>query len=226
MQEFASLNTPPKPSGQGGVSFLSVIILFMKYAFIAVDLQNDFTTEGGNHYKKRPCMDFLNSTLFPFLKENKIKMSEIISDYRQPRPGDLDESCVPNTWGYESVVPKELVRSQWIKCMNSPIWVRENIGDADKKAGLPYQDPKAFGKWLEESVGKPGEVTPVLFGLTIDCCVLSTLQELNWRGYYPLVIREGVDHYLATEEAKEAVLASPVSNWAEAIRWDDLKNKI
>lgn len=198
----------------------------MKKVFIAVDLQNDFTTEGGNHYKVRPSVKFLNDILFPFLKENNIKVSEIISDYRQPRPGDLDESCVPHTWGYESIVPKELVKSQWVKCMNSPIWVRENIGVSDKKAGLPYQDPKTFSDWLKNNVGTPEEATPVLFGLTIDCCVLSTLQELNWRGYYPLVIKEGVDHYLATEEAKEAVLKSPVSNWAEAINWEDLKNQL
>ncbi|MEK7589083.1 MAG: hypothetical protein AAB479_00440 [Patescibacteria group bacterium] len=198
----------------------------MRYQFLSVDLQNDFASEGGSHYKIRPSINFDKEVLFPFLKEKDIKVSEIISDYRQPRPGDRDESCVPGTWGYESIVPKEVVKSQWVKCMNSPIWTRDNIGDPNKIAGLPYQDTKGFGEWLEENIGKPEEVTPVLFGLTIDCCVLSTLQELSWRGYYPLVLKEAVDHYRGTEEAKEAVLKTPINNWADAITWDELKDKL
>lgn len=198
----------------------------MKYSLIAVDLQNDFTTENGKHYVKRPSVDFLKDNIFSFLKEKKITVNEIISDYRQPRPGDKDESCVPGTWGYESIVPRELVNAQWIKCMNSPIWVRENIGNPDKVAGLPYQDTETFGEWLDKNIGKPDEATPVLFGLTIDCCVLSTLQELSWRGYYPQVIREGVDHYIATGEAKEAVLKTPIPNWAEVVLWEEVKVKL
>ncbi|HEY4515596.1 MAG TPA: hypothetical protein VJH67_00175 [Candidatus Paceibacterota bacterium] len=198
----------------------------MKYQLLAIDLQNDFATEGGKHYVHRPCTDFLKENVFPFLKEKNIKVNEIVSDYRQPRPGDRDESCIPGTWGYESIVPKEIIKSQWIKCMNSPIWIRGNIGDPEKIAGLPYQDTEKFGKWLEENFGSPKEVTPVLFGLTIDCCVLSTLQELNWRGYYTKVIYEGVDHYLATEEAKESVLKTPIPNWAEVVHWDEIKEKI
>ncbi|MDP2641997.1 MAG: hypothetical protein Q8P21_01760 [bacterium] len=198
----------------------------MRYQLIAVDLQNDFATEGGSHYKVRSSIKFNKEILFQFLKEKNIKINEIISDYRQPRPGDRDECCVPGTWGYESIVPRELVKAQWIKCMNSPIWVRENIANSDKKAGLPYQDTKKFGKWLETNIGKPDEVIPVLFGLTIDCCVLSTLQELNWRGYYPQVIKEGVDHYLATEEAKEAVLKTPIPNWADVVMWEEIKAKL
>jgi len=110
--------------------------------------------------------------------------------------------------------------------MNSPIWVRENIGDATKKPGLPYQDTIGFGIWAEENIGNPRKVTPVLFGLTIDCCVLSTLQELNWRGYYPLVLKEGVDHYFATDEAKEAILKSPIPNWAGVTTWSELNTKL
>ena len=83
----------------------------MKYAFLSVDLQNDFTTEGGKHYIKRPCIDFLKENIFPFLKEKGIKINEIISDYRQPRPGDRDESCMPGTWGYKSIVPREIVKA-------------------------------------------------------------------------------------------------------------------
>ena len=196
----------------------------MKYEFLAVDIQNDFATEGGKHYKVRPSINFDKEIFFPFLKEKRIKLSEIISDYRQPRPGDRDESCVPGTWGHESIVPKELLKARWIKCMNSPVWTRENIGNPDKKPGLPFQDPEAFGEWLEKNLGKPDEIVPVVFGLTIDCCVLSTIQELNWRGYYPLVLKEAVDHYEATEEAKESVLKTPVSNWANVINWDSLAN--
>ncbi|HEY4523518.1 MAG TPA: hypothetical protein VJK04_01440, partial [Candidatus Paceibacterota bacterium] len=91
---------------------------------------------------------------------------------------------------------------------------------------LPYQDTKAFGKWLDKNIGKPAEVTPVLFGLTLDCCVLSTLQELNWRGYYPLVLAEGVDHYRGTREDKKNILKSAVTNWAKVVYWDNLKNKL
>src|SRR3989344_5625301 len=112
----------------------------MKYEFIAIDLQNDFTTEGGGHYKPRPAISFLKERIFPYFKEQSIKVNEIISDYRAPRPGDKDKSCVPGTWGYESIVPKEIVKSQWIKCMNSPLWTRDNAGDPEKIAGLPYQD--------------------------------------------------------------------------------------
>ncbi len=198
----------------------------MKYEFISVDLQNDFATDGGKHYKYRPCVDFLKENVFSFLKEKGIKVNEIVSDYRQPRPGDKDESCTPGTWSYESIVPKEIVKSQWIKCMNSPIWVRENAGNAEKIAGFPYQDTEKFGKWLEENVGDPKEVTPILFGLTLDCCVLSTLQELNWRGYYPKVIYEGADHYKATEEAKKMVIESVVGNWAKVVHWEELKKEL
>lgn len=197
----------------------------MKYQFLSVDLQNDFATEGGKHYKVRPSTKFNKEILFPFLKEKGVQIAEIISDYRQPRPGDRDESCVPATWGYESIVPKELVKSQWVKCMNSPIWTRGNIGDPNKTAGLPRQDPKFFGEWLVSNLDKPEDVTPIVFGLTIDCCVLSTLQELNWRGYYPLVLKEAVDHYCATEEDKEAVLKTPIPNWADVVTWEELKAK-
>ena len=86
--------------------------------------------------------------------------------------------------------------------MNSPIWIRDNIGEKDKKAGLPFPDSKAFGKWIDENIGKPEEIIPVIFGLTIDCCVLSTIQEFRWRGYEPIIIREAVDHASGKEEDK------------------------
>lgn len=198
----------------------------MKYSLIAIDLQNDFTTEGGQHYIKRPCVNYLKNNVFPFLKERSIKINEIISDYRPPRPGDRGTGCVPGTWGYESIIPKEIVKSQWIKCMNSPTWIRENIGNAKKEAGPPYQDTRMFSEWLDKNVGKPDEVIPVLFGLTIDCCVLSTLQELSWRGYYPKVLYEGTDHYKATKEAKDMVIESALNNWGNVIHWDELRSNL
>ncbi len=194
----------------------------MGIQFLSVDLQNDFAAEGGKHYSPKPSIQFLRGEFFLFLKERDVKISEIISDYRQPRPGDRDESCMPGTWGYESIVPREFVKSQWIKCMNSPIWIRDNIGDVSKKPGLPRQDAEGFGGWLKQSIGEPGEVQPVIFGLTLDCCVLSTIQELSWRGYYPQLLIEGTDHYSGKPEDKEATLKI-VSNWAKPVRWEDIK---
>ncbi|MFH1694674.1 MAG: isochorismatase family protein [Patescibacteria group bacterium] len=198
----------------------------MKYSLIAIDLQNDFTSEGGKNYKTRPSVGFLRETLFPFLKEKNIKISEIVSDYRQPRPGDRGDCCHPGTWGYESIVPEEIVKARWIKCMNSPIWVRENMGDPNKKPGTPYQDTEAFDAWLKKDVGKSNEIKPVLFGLTIDCCVLATLMELSLRGYATSVLKEGVDHYNGTESSKEASLSSTAHNWTEVITWDELKEEL
>lgn len=197
-----------------------------KYSFIAVDLQNDFVSEGGLHYTKKVSVDFLKNTLFPYFQERGIKINEIISDYRQPRQGDTSDCCRAGEWGYESITPRDIVKSVWIKAMNSPIWVRENIGDSTKPPGLPYQDTAGFGKWLDENVGNPDEVVPVVFGLTIDCCVLSTLQELSWRGYYPVVLKEGVDHYSGKLEDRDKILETPVPNWAEVINWRELKKRM
>lgn len=197
-----------------------------QYSLIAVDLQNDFTNEKGVFFVPGPLVLFLKEKLFRFVKEKNIKINEIISDYRQPRPGDRGDCCHPGEWGYESIVPKEIVKSTWVKCMNSPVWIRENINESDKKPGLPYPDPTSFGKWLKENVGDPKLVTPIIFGLTIDCCVLSTLQELSWRGYYPLVIKEGVAHSNGKIEDRDKILKTPISNWAEVITWDELKNEL
>lgn len=198
----------------------------MKHSFVAVDIQNDFASEGGKYYTPKPSVEFLKMTLFPFLKEKDIKINEIISDYRQPRQGDQGDCCHPGEWGYKSLIPDELRNSLWIKAMNSPVWIRDGIGDAKSKPGLPYPDPQKFGQWLEENVGKPADVIPVLIGLTADCCVLSTSQELSWRDYYPVVLKEGVDHASGKIEDRDKVLETPVSNWADTISWNDLKEKL
>lgn len=191
-----------------------------------VDLQNDFATKGGKYYSPKPSVDFLQNELFPFLENKDIKVNEIISDYRQPRPGDRGDCCHPGEWGYESLLPSHLQKSLWIKCMNSPIWIRDNIGLPDKEPGLPYQDTKGFSKWLQKNIGEPNNTIPVLMGLTIDCCILSTAQELSWRGYYPLVLFEGVDHATGKLEDKESIFNSPLPNWADKVYWADIKNKL
>ena len=196
------------------------------YKFIAVDIQNEFATQGGKFYSPKPSVQFLKDTLFPFLKQKRLKISEIVSDYRQPRLGDRGDGCHPGEWSYESVVPVELRSSQWIKCMNSPVWIRKGIGDQNQEPGLPYSDPRKFGQWLDENIGSPEQVAPVVFGLTIDCCVLSTVQELSWRGYYPLVLKEGVDHASGKIEDRDKLLESPIPNWAEVISWEELKSNL
>ncbi len=198
----------------------------MPIKFLSVDLQNDFASGGGKHYTPKASIEFLQEILFPFLKERRLRINEIISDYRQPRTGDRDQSCIPGTWGHKSIVPKEIVKSRWIKCMNSPIWTRENVGNPNKVPGLPYQAPKEFGEWLSKNIGERGGVQLVVFGLTIDCCVLSTLQELSWRGYYPMVLRDGVDHYSGKPEDKEMTLKAVVFNWAKIVNWEELKEKL
>lgn len=196
------------------------------YAFISIDFQNEFGTEGGKFYTSKPSVTFLKETLFPLLKEKEIKINEIISDNRSPRHGHRGDGCVPGTWGYESIIPTDLQKSLWIKSANSPLWTRDNAGDPANEATEPYPAPEKFGKWLDENVGKVGEVIPVLIGLTADCCVLSTAQELDWRGYKPLVLREAVDHASGKIEDRDQVLKSPVSNWADIIDWEELKKNL
>lgn len=199
----------------------------MKYEFIAVDLQNDFTTEGGKWYTPKPSIKFIKDKLFPFLREKGIKVNEIISDYRKPRIGHRGHGCYPGTFGYESILPEDLRKSQWIKAMNSPVWVRDNIGQVDKEPGVPYQDPEKFSKWIAENIGELDDVTPVLFGLTVDCCVLSVAQEFCWRGMRPIIIIEATDHSSGREEDKIAVLEkSALRWWSTPMHWEEFKSKL
>ncbi len=196
----------------------------MKYEFLSVDVQNEFASKGGKFYSPKPSIIFLKKVLFPFLKQKNIKINEIISDYRQPRPGDDGKGCYPGTWGYQSLIPDELKKSVWIKSMNSPIWIRKNIGKKDKKPGLPYPDSKKFGKWIDKNIGKPEKTIPVIFGLTIDCCILSTVQEFSWMGYNPIIIKEAVDHASGKERDKNLVLEKTALKWwSKAMRWNELK---
>ncbi|MBU1032354.1 MAG: cysteine hydrolase family protein [Patescibacteria group bacterium] len=193
---------------------------------ISVDFQKEFSAKGGKHYRPHPNVDFIKKTLVPFLRKHNIKVAEIISDYRQPRPGDLDDSTCPGEDGYISEIPEDVkLKNVWVKCMNSPIWTRKNIGDPNKKPGLPYQDPEAFTKWLNSTIGKPEEVDEViLIGLTIDCCVLCTAQELKWRGYRVKILKEAVDTYSGNQKETKMILSNPpLLNWAKVISWNELK---
>jgi nicotinamidase-related amidase len=197
----------------------------MKYTnFIAVDLQNDFTTKGGLGFEERPSVDFVKNTVTPYFEKNRIKLSEIVSDYRQPRPGDSGDCCHPNTWGYESIIPNYIKKDVWVKCMNSPIWVRDNIGTSIEPAGIPHQDGAKFQLWLDKNIGGLNlGIDVVLFGLTVDCCVLSTAQELCWRGYKVHILRDAVDTYSGRSDDKELVLDhTPLLFFADVVNWNDL----
>lgn len=200
----------------------------MKIKIVSIDLQKEFSSKGGKHYKSRPSVKFVKELIVPYLRERKINISEIVSDYRFPRPADRDDSTKPGTWGYESEIPEDIkLKPVWVKCMNSPIWTRKNIGVAGKKPGIPYQDPKKFVKWLYKVVGKPGKVEIVLIGLTADCCVFSTAQELSWQGYEVRILEEGVDSYSGTQKEKKQILNNyPLKNWASKITWRELKRKL
>lgn len=194
----------------------------MKTKIISIDFQKDFTAEGGICYKLRPSVDFVKNTLVPYLENKNLKIAEIISDYRQPRPGDRGDCCRPGEWGYESEISESAKEKEvWIKCMNSPLWVRDNIGDPTKQPGLPYQDPKKFSEWIEKIIGKPEDTEVVLVGLTLDCCVLCTAQELNFRGYKVKILKEAVDAYSGEQSEKEALCKTPVENWADVITWKE-----
>jgi nicotinamidase-related amidase len=155
-------------------------------------------------------------------------MAEIISDYRLPRPGDEFECLVPGTWGYESEIPGDIKNSNvWIKSMNSPAWIREHRGDASQAGGLPYPDPHAFSGWLQSVIGLPQEVEQViLIGLTLDCCVLCTAQELSFRAYPVRFLIEGVDTFSGNTHDKHRLFKTPASNWAEPISWEQAKDAL
>lgn len=196
---------------------------------ISIDFQKDFSAEGGICYKLRPSVDFVKSTLVPWMNAHSMKIAEIISDYRQPRPGDRGDCCHPGEEGYESEIPYDVKEKKiWIKCMNSPTWIRENGGKANKNPGIPYQDPKKFDAWLSSVIGKPEEVEMViLIGLTLDCCVLCTSQELNFRGYNVRILAEATDTYSGDQNEKKKLLNdSPLLNWADPITFEELKEAI
>lgn len=194
----------------------------MKAKIVSIDFQKDFTAEGGICYKPRPSVYFVKNILVPYLEKKNLKIAEIISDYRQPRLGDRGDCCYPGEWGYESEIPESAKEKDiWIKCMNSPLWIRDNIGDPTKQPGLPYQDSKKFNVWIEKVIGKPENTEVILVGLTLDCCVLCTAQEFNFRGYKVKILKEAVDAYSGEETEKESLCRTPVENWSDVINWEE-----
>ena len=61
--------------------------------------------------------------------------------------------------------------------------------------------------------------------LTLDCCVLCTAQELNFRGYKVKLLYEAVDAMDSAYLEYKEILAtkSPILTWAEFISFDELK---
>ena len=123
-----------------------------------------------------------------------------------------------------SEISEQVTRTgRWVKCMNSPEWIRENGGDENREPGLPYPDPTLFTKWLHDTIGKPGEVDEVvLIGLTLDCCVLCTAQSLAHRAYRVRYLVEGVDCYSGDAGEKEFLLGTAALNWGKPISWSEL----
>lgn len=193
---------------------------------ISVDFQKDFTARDGFAYKPRASVDFIKNILIPFLKQNNIKIAEIISDYREIPLSSRGFFCQPGTIGYESEIPDDVkLKDAWIKCQHSPIWTRENIGIADKNPGKPYPDPEKFEKWLKSTVGEPQKNSfIILIGLTVNCCILSLAQELFFRGYAVKILGEATDDYLGNlENKKNALELIGANRWAETIDYNDFK---
>ncbi len=195
---------------------------------ISVDFQKDFSSPDGIGYRARPCVDFIKHELTPYFRHHGLKLAEIVSDYRLPRPGDEFECCVPGTPGFESEIPADIKHeSVWVKCMNSPVWVRENGGQAGEKPGLPHPDTAAFLSWLHQTIGRPDEVSAVvLIGLTLDCCVMCTGQELSYRAYPVRFLIEGVDAFSGDPLEKASLLKTPLSNWGEGLSWDRFREMV
>ena len=179
---------------------------------ISVDFQNDFSAEGGRWYLPRPAVNFLVSELIPHIRTTGHKIAEIISDYRLPRPNETEAYCVPGHWGYQSQIPEDIRHPKlWIKSMNSPAWTRENAGIHNKPPGPPYVAAERFTDWLGQTIGPPKMGLEVaLIGLTLDCCVLSTAQELYYRGYKTFFVVEAVDTYNGTKEEKNFLFKTPL----------------
>ncbi|MEA2081914.1 MAG: hypothetical protein U9O97_04180, partial [Elusimicrobiota bacterium] len=140
------------------------------FSFVCVDFQKEFTEPSGSFYKNRPMVKFTKETLIPFLIKHKIRVAEIMADYRHPRHGDKNENCVPGTMGFKSEIPGIIKKKTWIKAMNSPVWTRKNAGTI-KPTSWPYPDTNGFEKWLKKNVKNRN---CILFGLTLDRCLFCT----------------------------------------------------
>ena len=192
------------------------------FSFICVDFQKEFTSPAGAFYRNRPMTGFLKKTLFPHFLRKKIKVAEIRAAYRKPRFGDKTPHCVPGTKGFISELPEELRKSVWVKAMNSPVWTRKNAGK-NKPTSQPYASDKKFTAWLKKNIRKDC----ILFGLTLDRCILCAAQELYFRGYRVKILKEACDTFSGSQKEKEILFRLPtVTNWAEPIPWRHLKKCI
>jgi len=199
----------------------------LEYQYIAIDFQKDFTDEKGLWFIKGNSVDFIKYTLTPFFLENHIKVFEIISDYRLPRNGRKGNGCDPDTFGFESDISPSIKQGKpWIKCMHNPIWTRNNAGAKGVIPGKPYQKPELFDNWLHETIGYPVESKRIiLFGETMEICVLATAQELYYRGYNVSMLYEATDPM--NERLSEKVFLSQKSSipvYANIMHFDQLVN--
>ena len=197
----------------------------MDFELISVDFQYDFAGEEGINFNKGSSVDFIKNTLIQFLKSGGLQVSEIISDYRLPRGKSKNESCVPGTKGFDSLIPQELRKGRpWIKCMHNPIWTRKNIGVENAKLGDVYQGPNAFDLWISQQIEHK---KIVLFGLTADCCILQTASEFYFRGYDVYVIYEATDPMNERLNHKDEIMYhSTLSIYAKTIHFDEFKNMV
>ncbi len=91
----------------------------------------------------------------------------------------------------------------------------------------PYVAATAFSGWLTRTIGPAGLGLEVaLIGLTLDCCVLSTAQDLYYRGYKPFFLIEAVDTYNGTKDEKDLLFKTPLSMWGQPIHWNELLERM
>lgn len=192
---------------------------------ISVDVQNEFSAPGGGLYAPRPCIPFLTDTFVPFVRQHGYTIAEIISDYRTTAPNAGESMCVPGQWSYESLIASDIKHPWvWVKAEPSPAWTRAGAGDAHQLPGEPYSAPDTFTAWLAATIGPPDQHNEiVLVGLMLEICVLSTLQELKYRGYEVKVLVEGVDTYSGNAEQKRLFLETLFPFWGQSISWHELQ---
>jgi hypothetical protein len=180
-------------------------------------------------YVNGKSVEFIKGTLLKYLKKKNLKAHEILSDYRVPRINRKISTCNPNDDGFKSDLPDEIkANDPWIKCMHNPLWIRDNIGDPRGIIGEPYQSPEKFNTWLKNHIGLPTEKKLiVLFGLTMEVCVLSVAQELYFRGYNVAVLYEATDPMNERMEYKNYIAYhSTLSVYAKLIKFSDLKELV
>jgi nicotinamidase-related amidase len=196
--------------------------------WVSVDFQREFTDPSGIWYVNGDSPSFVKQTLIPFMREHRIKLSEIVSDYRTPRNGKDGVGCIPGNKGFESEIPNDLIKgTSWVKCMHNPLWIRKNGGIAAMRPGVPYQDPIAFDNWLHHQIGDPtSDLWVVLIGETMEVCVASVAQELNARGYRVKILIEATDPMKERQKVKEWLMTqSSILLYADFISFEALRKE-